>query len=403
MNSRRNAIFIPGMGQSFSKNIPRLYLIKISKWFNLVMPVVVLFYQDSGMGMQDIFILKAIYSVAIVILEVPSGWMADFWGRKRTLLIGSLLGFAGFFSYSFAHGFWAFALAEIILGAGHAFVSGADSAMLFDSLKADHKTGSYLKHEGRITSAGNFGEALAGIAGGLLAAFSLRMPFYFQTLVAAMAIPAALTLIEPRVHSVEHIYSLKKIFLNIRSAMMNNQPLRQSMLISALTGTATLAFAWLVQPYFIAVGVPVELYGIFWTALNLTVGISSVFAHRVVIFINPRYLMIIIILAITVGYLLSGVVISWFGISFLFLFYLVRGMATPLLKNHLHLYTNSDVRATILSVRDFSIRIIFAVVGPILGWLTDNVNLQAAFLFAGGFYFLTALLIIRTGTKVIKQ
>ena len=368
------------------------------------MPVVVLFYQGNGMGMQEIFTLKAIYSVAIVVLEVPSGWMADVWGRKRTLLVGSLLGCAGFFTYSFAYGFWAFALAEIILGAGHAFVSGADSAMLFDSLKADNKTDSYLKHEGRITSAGNFGEALAGVAGGLLAAFSLRMPFYVQTFVAAVAIPAAFLLVEPKVHSVEHIHSLKKMFQNIRSALINNRTLRQSMLISALTGAATLTFAWLVQPYFIAIGVPVELYGILWTALNLTVGISSVFAHRVGRFINSRFMVPTIVISITAGYLLTGFIISWWGISFLFLFYLVRGVATPMLKNHLHQYTASDVRATILSVRDFSIRIIFAIIGPALGWLTDHVSLQSAFIIAGGFYFITAFLAMGTGDirKVLR-
>lgn len=358
------------------------------------MPVVVLFYQGNGMGMQEIFTLKAIYSVAIVALEVPSGWMADVWGRKRTLLFGSLMGFAGFFTYSFAYGFWAFAFAEIILGAGHAFVSGADSAMLYDSLKADNKAGNYLKHEGRITSAGNFGEALAGVAGGLLAAYSLRMPFYAQTLVAAIAIPAAFLLAEPKIHSVEHIHSLKKMYKNIRSALINNQPLRESMLISALTGAATLTFAWLVQPFFIAIGVHVELYGILWTALNLTVGISSVFAHRAGRFINSRFMVPAIVISITAGYLLAGFIISWLGISFLFLFYLVRGVATPMLKYHLHQYTSSDVRATILSVRDFSIRLIFAIIGPALGWLTDHVNLQSAFIIAGGFYLITAFLVI---------
>src|SRR5665811_1353610 len=137
---------------NFSKNIPRLYLIKISKWFNMVMPVVVLFYQDNGMGMQKIFILKAIYSVAVVFMEIPSGWMADVWGRKKTLILGSILGSAGFLVYSFSYGFLAFEVAEIILGIGHSFVSGADSAMLYDSVKADNKTDKYTKEEGRITS-----------------------------------------------------------------------------------------------------------------------------------------------------------------------------------------------------------------------------------------------------------
>ena len=248
---------------NFSKNIPQLYLIKISKWFNMVMPIVVLFYQNNGMGMHDIFILKAIYSVAIVVMEIPSGWMADIWGRKKTLILGAILGSAGFLAYSFSYGFWAFVIAEIILGIGHSFVSGADSAMLFDSLKADNKTVEYTKQEGRITSIGNFAEAIAGVLGGFLAAISLRTPFYFQFFVAAMAIPAALTLIEPKVHTIEHVRSIKKLLQNIKKTLVVNQNLRISILLSAVTGTATLTFAWLVQPFFKAIDLPIEMFGIF--------------------------------------------------------------------------------------------------------------------------------------------
>lgn len=357
------------------------------------MPIVVLFYQNNGMGMQEIFTLKAIYSVAIVTMEVPSGWMADVWGRKKTLFVGSILGAVGFLIYSFSFGFWAFAIAEIILGIGHACVSGADSAMLYDSLKASGKTDQYIKNEGRITSAGNFAEALAGVLGGLLAAISLRTPFYFQFVVAAIAIPAAFTLVEPKVHSIEHIHSIKKMFTNVKHTLVNNHNLRISILLSAITGTATLTFAWLVQPYFIDIGLPVEMYGIFWTALNLTVGVSSVFAHRVEIFLGKTYSLYAIILLISLGYFLSGIIISIWGIAFLFLFYLIRGIATPILKNYINQYAQSDIRATILSVRDFVIRIIFAVIGPLLGWITDNINLKSAFLIAGGMYLVSAIFI----------
>ena len=115
------------MGKSLKSNISKLYLIKIAKWFNMVMPIVVLFYQDNGMGMHEIFQLKAIYSIAIVVMEIPSGWMADVWGRKKTLILGSILGSAGFLMYSFSFGFWTFAIAEVILGIGYSFVSGAES------------------------------------------------------------------------------------------------------------------------------------------------------------------------------------------------------------------------------------------------------------------------------------
>lgn len=367
------------------------------------MPVVVLFYQDNGMNMQEIFTLKAIYSVAIVAMEVPSGWMADVWGRKKTLFFGSLLGASGFLLYSFSFGFWAFAVAEIVLGVGHAFVSGADSAMLYDSLKASGKTGKYIQHEGRIASAGNFAEAIAGVVGGLLAAISLRTPFHVQFVVAAIAIPAAFTLAEPKIHSIEHIHSIRKMIANIRKTLANNHNLRISILLSAITGAATLTFAWLVQPYFIEIGLPVEMYGVFWTALNLTVGFSSVFAHRIEVFLGKATALYIIIALIFFGYFLSGMVIAYWGLAFLFMFYLVRGVATPIFKNYINQYAESEIRATILSVRDFVIRIIFAVVGPLLGWITDNLNLKSAFLLAGGIYLVSVIAVVFPWIKKRKN
>ncbi|MFV0266836.1 MAG: MFS transporter [Draconibacterium sp.] len=378
----------------FSKNIPRLYLIKISKWFNMVMPVVVLFYTDNGMGMHEIFVLKAIYSVAIVAMEIPSGWMADVWGRKKTLILGSILGSAGFLVYSFSYGFWAFVIAEIILGIGHSFVSGADSALLYDSLKADNKTDKYVREEGRITSVGNFAEAIAGVMGGFLAAISLRSPFYFQFGVAAIAIPAALTLIEPRIHSKEHIHSMKKLVGNIRNMFVSNPDLRISILLSSVTGTATLTFAWFVQPFFKAIDLPVEMFGIFWTALNLTVGVSSVFAYKVELFLGRKWSILLVIVLLAAGYVFTGITISYRGLAFLFLFYLVRGIATPIFKNYINQYTESEVRATMLSVRNFVIRIAFAGIGPLLGWITDNISLDAALFLSGIIYLVSSLLIV---------
>ncbi|WP_321344603.1 MFS transporter [uncultured Draconibacterium sp.] len=388
---------------NFSKNIPRLYLVKISKWFNMVMPIVVLFYQSNNMGMQEIFVLKAIYSIAIVGMEIPSGWMADVWGRKKTLILGSILGSLGFLIYSFSYGFWAFVVAEVILGIGHSFVSGADSAMLYDSLKADKRTDKYVREEGRITSVGNFSEAIAGVVGGLLAAISLRTPFYFQFAVAAIAIPAALTMIEPKIHSTEHIHSVKKMVQNIRNTFVTNHNLRVAILLSSVTGTATLTFAWFVQPFFKAIDLPVELFGVFWTALNLTVGISTVFAYKVEEFLGRRWSILLVIALLSAGYVFSSISISYWGLGFLFLFYLVRGLATPIFKNYINQYTDSEVRATMLSVRNFIIRIAFAGIGPLLGWITDNISLNKAFLLAGIIYLVAAIAVTLPWLRIKKE
>lgn len=357
------------------------------------MPIVVLFYQDNGLSMTDIFLLKSVYSVAIVLMEIPSGWCADVWGRRKTLLLGSVLATAGFLVYTFAHVFWAFMLAEVILGLGHSFVSGADSALLYDSLKSDNKANRYSREEGRITSVGNFAEAFAGVLGGLLAAFSLRIPFVFQTVVAAMAVPAVLMMREPVSGQRRGAVSLRSMFQKIVKSV-GDKNLRVALLLSSLTGTATLTFAWFVQPFFKAIHLPVELYGVLWTALNLSVGVSSFFAHKSEQYLSRRFLVLAIILLLTIGYVLSGLFVSSVGLAFLFLFYLVRGVATPLLKDYLNRYTDSEVRATLLSVRNFMIRVVFAVTGPVLGWLTDWAGLQVALFSAGLVYCMAAFVAV---------
>ncbi|MCG8566438.1 MAG: MFS transporter, partial [Desulfobacterales bacterium] len=186
------------MARSIHPNVFRLYIIKLSKWLMLTMPILYLFYQENGLATQDLFILKAVYSISIFVLEVPSGYFGDIWGRKNSMVLGSVLGFIGFALYCISQDFWAFLACEIILGAGQSFISGSDSALLYDTLKEKGAEKEYLKIEGRLISAGNFGEAVAAPLGVAIAAFSLRMPFYFQAAVAFMAIPAALTLVEPR-------------------------------------------------------------------------------------------------------------------------------------------------------------------------------------------------------------
>ena len=369
-------------------NIPLLYIIRVSKWFNLVMPIVVIFYTENGMGMQEIFILKAIYSIGIVAMEIPSGWMADVWGRKKTLVLGSFLGATGFAVYALSHSFYWFVIAEIILGVGYSFVSGADSAMLYDTLLEKGKEKEYVKQEGRITSAGNFAEAIAGAIGGLLAAITIRTPFYFQFVVAVMAIPASLKLVEPSLHKKQIFQKPLEFVKTAYWSLTKNRKLLAALLFSSVTGTATLTFAWFVQPWFQAINMPIEWFGIMWALLNLSVAVSSVFAYKIENMLSQRVGVILILICLTAGFWLSGLVIAWWGLSFLFFFYLVRGIATVILKNYVNEYTGSEVRATLLSVRNFLIRINFAVTGPFLGWITDKTGLAWALFTAGCLYLI---------------
>ena len=376
--------------ERFPQNTIQLYLVKIAKWFNLIMPIVVLFYQENGLSMSQIFILKSVYSIAMVSTELPSGYLADVWGCRKTILFGAILGTLGILIYSFSADFYSFILAEIVLGIGFSFISGADSALLYDSLKAENREDEYIKHEGRITSAGNFAEALAGVAGGLLATISLRTPYYFQIFVAAVGIPAAFFLKEPQ-HVLDRTRLKMKEILSIVKLTYQQPEMRSAILISSLTGAATLTYAWFVQSYFQEAGVPVSVFGILWTLLNLSAGVFSMFSYRVERFLGKRNSLLFIVVFISLGFILTSLEISLVGIVILFGFYMVRGIATPVLKDQINQYTDSKVRATILSVRNLEIRIIFAAVGPVLGYLTDTFSLQTALMVTGITYFVAAM------------
>jgi MFS family permease len=375
------------MSPALSSNTWKLSMLKVSKWFMLYMPYIIPFYQSNGLEMHDIMILQAVYSVAVLVLEIPSGYLADVIGRKKTLVLGSVLGFLGFAGYSLSYTFWGFLIAEIILGFGQSFVSGADTALLYDTLLDTGKQNRYMKYEGQMVSIGNVSEALAGLAGTALAAISLRMNYYVQSGIAFAAIPITLTLVEPAVHKQMKILKFKTILQIVHYSLIRNGKLRQNIVFSSIIGASTLTMAWFVQPYFQEVSLPLPLFGIFWTMLNVTVGAAAFTAHLFERKLGFRLTIILIAVLIPSGYLLAGRIQSLAGISILFFFYFIRGMATPVLKDYINRDTGSEIRATVLSVRNMIIRLTFILVGPAMGWLMDHYGLSTS-LYCGGSVFM---------------
>lgn len=391
-----NSIFVAlqtGMKRTSRSNIWKLYLIKISKWFMLFMPYVVPFYKENGLDMHQIMVLQAIYSVSIIALEIPSGYFADVIGRRRTLILGVIMGTVGMGLYSLSYGFLGFLIAELVLGFGQSFISGADSALLYDSLLDNQKEKEYIKYEGRMVSMGNVAEAAAGIIGGLLALISLRTNYYVQTGVSLLAIPAAILLMEPGKHKRLGVFNFRIILNVVSDSLFINKELRTNIFLSAIIGSATLTMAWFAQPYFEFVKLPLSLFGIMWTLLNLTVGLAAMLAYRVERKLGANFTVLMVAILIPAGYLALGQFSSIWAISILFFFYIVRGVATPVLKDYIHRLTSSEVRATVLSVRNFIIRICFVLVGPAMGYLTDQTSLQTALTF-GGIVFLVSGLVL---------
>ena len=370
--------------QQLKRNIISLYLIKTAKWFMLYMPIIVLFYQENGLSLRDVLTLQAIYSVAIIALEIPSGYLADVWGRKNTIILGSILGTAGFAIYSFSSGFYGFLIAELVLGTAQSFISGSDSALLYDSLKLNNREKDYVKYEGRVLSIGNFAETLAAVAGGFLAEISLRTPFYWQTAIAFIAIPASFALIEPKLNTNKIKAGMKHILGVVKYSLWESKSLALNILFSSVIGCATLTMAWFLQTYLSNIHKFSEYQvGIAWSVVNLTVGLSTLVAYKIEKKLGIKTTLLTILIIVSGSYIIMGLTEAAVVLAVVWLFYFIRGIATPVLKDYINTLCEPDVRATVLSVRNFVIRIFFSLFGPFMGWYADVFTLKQAFIASG--------------------
>ncbi len=371
-------------------NIPKLYILVVLRWLLFVMPIIVLFFYENGLNQTQIMILQSIFSIGVVIFEIPSGYFSDVIGRKRTLVIGSVISTIAFAIYAFSSGFWGFLVAELVLGLGASFISGTDSAMIYDSLIESGREKDYAKIEGRRTSAANFSETTASIIGGVLATISLRFPFYVELAVMSLTIPLAMSLVEPERHKFDNtLGSFRGILSIVRFAIHDHAQVKWLIVYSSVIGSSTLTMVWFIQPYLEVVGLPVAYFGIVWAALNFSVGVFSIIAYRIERVLGQSKTLLMLLPLSVVGYILSAYTQTLWVIAIFFIFYFVRGIHGPMLKEYVNRLISSDKRATVLSVKNMFGRLLFTIVGPFVGWMKDAWSFKQAFLLAAGIFLVT--------------
>ena len=380
-------------------NIIKMYFLKGVLWFMLSMPIIVLFFQEHGLSLTEIMTLQAIYSFTVALFEIPSGYLADFFGRRTCIILSSIFSFLGYLFFCFYSGFYFFLIAQVLLGIAGSLISGSDSALIYDTLIQIDKKNAYTKIEGKNYAIGNFSEAIAGIFGGFLAVTSLYLPVYIQTVVLFLSIPIAFTLVEPKFKKGNRIdRSFKFISDVVKYALVDSAKLKWLIIFSSAMGLATLSIAWFAQPFFTIINLPLAYFGVIWALLNFSTGITSYNSHLFFLSKNYKFLMYISIL-MCFSYFALGLNMSYFVLIFIFSIYLLRGVMTPFLRNEINVNTTSDKRATVLSIRSFIIRISFAIFAPILGYIAENYSLSFSFYFLSLFVGMFSLL---SSYKLIK-
>src|ERR671910_1920294 len=157
---------------------------------SLIWGINTIFLLDAGLNNFEAFAANAFFTAGMVVFEVPTGIVADMWGRRASFLLGTVTLAVSTALYvllwEVTAPFWAWAAVSLLLGLGFTFFSGATEAWLVDALRA---TG----FEGPLESVLARGEVISGaamlggsVAGGYLAQVTnLGVPFVLRAVILA--------------------------------------------------------------------------------------------------------------------------------------------------------------------------------------------------------------------------
>lgn len=369
-----------------------------------MIPIIVLFWQSHGLNLKQIMLLQSGFALTIFLLEIPTGYLADRWGRRNTLVLGCCFGVAAFVTYATGETFWRFLLAEILIGTGASLLSGTIEAMTYDTLLELGREREYRKIAGNQAFFEFNTEAISGILGGLLGAISLVLPLWLTAIPMALAVCTAASLEEPKRQKLQESKHFKAIVHASSHALFRHPGLRKVILTYGLIASLSLMFFWFFQPYQTLIGVPVALFGI----THAVTVVAGACAAKSVSWFEKRSddrLLLIIPALITIICFLS---LSLPPAPLLLIFFLVSRLSWhfvgPLSADLINRMTSSDVRATVLSVRSFFSRLLFVCVSPFVGALADARGIPYALFITGivgGIALLFAFVSMRSAWKEI--
>ena len=379
MSLPRPASRVPRPG--FSSNLPLLNIFAGLKMALFPMAIITLFWKDQiGLSLADILLLQAIFSLATLLMEFPSGYLSDRLGYRFALNLACLFGITGWTTYTMAGSFAGVLAAEIQLGISYAFISGADSALLYETLRHEGREEDYAQHDGRMTAWAQAGEAAGAIGAGALYAWFPLLPFFLQIAVWVSALAICRNLKEIPAAPRQTTSHLREAWGIAYKAFVESPGLRYSILLAALLGLASFYPVWLIQPYMQSLNVPLTWFGPIWAVANLCVSFGSLISHRIQYHLGARGTPLLLLALIIAGY--AGLAFSqmMWGFVFYFLLTIMRGIQGPFLRLALQKQSERHERASILSLKSLTFRLGFVITGPLIGLLADRAGLSFCFM-----------------------
>ncbi len=345
-----------------------------------------------------LFLLQAWFLFWVFILEIPTGIVADKFGRKFSVAIGCLLFGADMLCFGLVESYPILYVAEFLGAIGMTLMSGAEQALLYDSLVALKLQDSARHYFSRYDAAGTLGMLLAFPVGSFVASLGqypqlIPVPFVMSAASAALAAVAYLSMEEPaRTKPREGflrmgVDGLRKLYVHreLRAYVLN-----------AVTISAVTFFAfWLYQPIARRAGLGVAWLGVLAAGFNLFSSILLANSARLESLIGLRRLLFLSAAAPAVLFAALGFIYhAAFIVPALFLLVGCRMIRIPMLNDLINRHIESENRATVVSAVSLVERFVTFALYPVVGWLMDVSLDRALFVLAAlcsGFAVLTRL------------
>ncbi len=339
-------------------NIVKYYLYKLFANSSMRGPILVMFMTTTcKMPLSEVYFCEACCVIILAVLQIPMGILADKWGRVKTIRIGCLfivLELIGFATSREHIQLW---ISNALWAIGLSMLDGAETAMIYDSVKhggaeGTELTNRYRRLEGRASSASPVITAVLCLISIPLAVIDIRIPLIVDAVLIIISFVISFTFVEPSIHSSKSpkISSWSEVYRNIKVVILRGDIL---WIISFATLIAVTAKLWFFtyNPYFKMVGLDLKYFGLIFAAINIVFAISSFFANRISKKLDSEVGVITSIGILTIPIIIMGTIVSKWSISLVLGQNIVRGYIGPFVSEMLNRRIDSVNRATILSTK----------------------------------------------------
>ena len=354
--------------------LPRYYWYQAVSAATFFQAVFFVYYGErAGLSVATILALQSFNTGLRAALDLPFGALADRVSRRLCLVgasLGNLAGAALLLAWPSLPGA---CIAETCFAVASALRSGADSALLHDTLRADGRIDLYPRAESRGQAMASLGSGTAAVVGGVLAGIHLALP-YVATLATAAAGAGMAWMLEERRPGDHRPGGRGRMGAAARLAW-HTPAVRWTLGVAVLAVVSSHVYFYLQQPYLSAVGVPLALFGVVFAATKLVTALVAAQAHRVDAVLGQRATVALVTVVPMCGLGAMAAVHAPAGALLILTRGLLDGIWMPLLNVYMNRLVGSHLRATMLSLQSVLARLGLAVALAALGAATARLGL----------------------------